>query len=265
MVQSTLIELHGISKRYGHVDALREVDLTVHARQIVAIVGDNGAGKSTLVHIISGLERPSEGTILLHGKEVTMDGVSDAVDLGIASAFQQSEFCDNLDVSANIFLGNELRQSGLRDDETMHIRAREVLNRLSSTIRTGQPIEALSGGQRQIVAIARTLLNDPDLIVLDEPTASLSVTQASEILNMITALRSDNRSIIMVCHDLPSVFAVADAIVVMRHGQIVAVHMTADTSYEEIIGEIAGLSKPGTDRRQSAPMPREPRPRVRVP
>ncbi|MCR1995176.1 ATP-binding cassette domain-containing protein [Bifidobacterium animalis] len=250
-VQSTLIELHGVTKKYGNVEALREVSLAVRRRQIVAIVGDNGAGKSTLVHVIAGLEQPDSGSITICGRQVRIDGIAKAVELGIASAFQQPEFCENLDVSANIFLGQELRRGiAARDDTGMYDKAREVLNTLSTPVRASQSISSLSGGQRQTVAIARTLLNDPSLVVLDEPTASLSVTQTAEVLEYITELRSANRSVIMVCHDLPNVFAIADRIVVMRHGEIRAVHNTSETSYEEVIAEISGVDRPRT------PLPR---------
>lgn len=250
-VQSTLIELHGVTKKYGNVEALREVSLAVRRRQIVAIVGDNGAGKSTLVHVIAGLEQPDSGSITICGRQVRIDGIAKAAELGIASAFQQPEFCENLDVSANIFLGQELRRGiAARDDTGMYDKAREVLNTLSTPVRASQSISSLSGGQRQTVAIARTLLNDPSLVVLDEPTASLSVTQTAEVLEYITELRSANRSVIMVCHDLPNVFAIADRIVVMRHGEIRAVHNTSETSYEEVIAEISGVDRPRT------PLPR---------
>lgn len=250
-VQSTLIELRGVTKKYGNVEALREVSLAVRRRQIVAIVGDNGAGKSTLVHVIAGLEQPDSGSITICGRQVRIDGIAKAAELGIASAFQQPEFCENLDVSANIFLGQELRRGiAARDDTGMYDKAREVLNTLSTPVRASQSISSLSGGQRQTVAIARTLLNDPSLVVLDEPTASLSVTQTAEVLEYITELRSANRSVIMVCHDLPNVFAIADRIVVMRHGEIRAVHNTSETSYEEVIAEISGVDRPRT------PLPR---------
>ena len=240
--QSTLIELRGVSKRYGSVEALRDVDLAVQTRQIVAVVGDNGAGKSTLVHVLAGLVQPDAGSIAVRGETVRLDSVAKAAELGIASAFQQPQFCENLDVSANIFLGREMRQGlSVRDDAGMYAKAREVLNTLSTPVRAGQSIASLSGGQRQTVAIARTLLNNPSLIVLDEPTASLSVTQTAEVLDYIVRLRSAERSVIMVCHDLPNVFAIADRIVVMRHGAVCAVHATADTTYEEVIAEIASI------------------------
>lgn len=241
--QTTLLELRGVSKSYGMIDALTQVDLTVQSRQIVAIVGDNGAGKSTLVNIIAGYVQPDQGQLYFCGEPVELESIAKATELGIASAFQQPEFCENLDVCANIFLGKEMKSTfTVRDDEGMYVRARKVLNTLSTPVRAAQSISMLSGGQRQVVAIARTLLNDPRVIVLDEPTASLSVTQTAEVLNYIKALRANDRSIIMVCHDLPNVFAVADRIVVMRHGRVVAIHNTSESTYEQVISEIAGVS-----------------------
>ena len=163
--------------------------------------------------------------------------------MGIASVFQGQEFCDNLNVAANLFLGKEARRPlGLRNDEAMNGRAREVLKTLASSIRVGQSIASLSTGQRQTVAIARTLLNDPQLILLDEPTASLSVMQTAEVLSYIKRLRSEGRSVLMVCHDLPDVFAVSDRIIVLRQGRINGIHATEHTSYEQIIAEISGVA-----------------------
>ena len=155
--------------------------------------------------------------------------------MGIASVFQGQEFCDNLDVASNLFLGKEINQIGIRDDDSMNSRARSVLKTLSSAIRVGSPIASLSVGQR-------TLLNDPQLILLDEPTAALSVMQSAEVLAYIKRLRSEGRSVVMVCHDLPDVFAVSDRIVVIRQGHVTGVHRTVETSYEEIIAEIAGVT-----------------------
>ncbi len=145
-------------------------------------------------------------------------------------------------MASNLFLGKEINQIGIRDDDSMNSRARSVLKTLSSAIRVGSPIASLSVGQRQTVAIARTLLNDPQLILLDEPTAALSVMQSAEVLAYIKRLRSEGRSVVMVCHDLPDVFAVSDRIVVIRQGHVTGVHRTVETSYEEIIAEIAGVT-----------------------
>lgn len=175
-----LLQLEDICVRFGFVEALKSVNLTIDRKEVIAIVGDNGAGK-------------------------------------------------------------EMKSGWVRDDDMMNTRARSVLGTLSSAIRVGSPITSLSVGQRQTVAIARTLLNDPQLILLDEPTASLSVMQAAEVLSYIKRIRSDGRSVVMVCHDLPNVFAVSDRIVVIRQGRIRGVYRTAKTSYEEIIAQIAGV------------------------
>ena len=170
------VHRHG-AQEHKTLDRLHHCGVDAHDRQALVDdahdqCADNGAGKSTLVHVLAGLEQPDAGSIAVGGETVRLDGVAKAIDLGIAPAFQQPQFCENLDVSANIFLGREMRQGfASRDDEGMYNKAREVLNTLSTSVRAGQSIASLSGGQRQTIAIARTLLNDPSLIVLDEPTA----------------------------------------------------------------------------------------------
>ena len=235
-----LLQLEDICVRFGFVEALKSVNLTIDRKEVIAIVGDNGAGKSTLMKVISGFLQPGFGHIYLNGEQVTIPSIREADRMGIASVFQGQELCDNLDVASNLFLGKEMKSGWVRDDDMMNTRARSVLGTLSSAIRVGSPITSLSVGQRQTVAIARTLLNDPQLILLDEPTASLSVMQAAEVLSYIKRIRSDGRSVVMVCHDLPNVFAVSDRIVVIRQGRIRGVYRTAKTSYEEIIAQIAG-------------------------
>ncbi|AIZ14471.1 ATP-binding cassette domain-containing protein [Bifidobacterium catenulatum] len=236
-----LLRLEDICVRFGFVEALKSVNLTIDRKEVIAIVGDNGAGKSTLMKVISGFLQPGFGHIYLNGEQVTIPSIREADRMGIASVFQGQELCDNLDVASNLFLGKEMQSGWVRDDDMMNTRARSVLGALNSAIRVGSPIASLSVGQRQTVAIARTLLNDPQLILLDEPTASLSVMQAAEVLSYIKRIRSDGRSVVMVCHDLPNVFAVSDRIVVIRQGRIRGVYRTAKTSYEEIIAQIAGV------------------------
>lgn len=236
-----LLRLEDICVRFGFVEALKSVNLTIDRKEVIAIVGDNGAGKSTLMKVISGFLQPGFGHIYLNGEQVTIPSIRAADRMGIASVFQGQELCDNLDVASNLFLGKEMQSGWVRDDDMMNTRARSVLGALNSAIRVGSPIASLSVGQRQTVAIARTLLNDPQLILLDEPTASLSVMQAAEVLSYIKRIRSDGRSVVMVCHDLPNVFAVSDRIVVIRQGRIRGVYRTAKTSYEEIIAQIAGV------------------------
>ncbi|EFA23619.1 ABC transporter, ATP-binding protein [Bifidobacterium gallicum DSM 20093 = LMG 11596] len=225
------MSLKGVSKQFGHNEALRCVDVDIHAHEITAIVGDNGAGKTTLVHVIAGLIQPDAGHIELNNETVTFTSPRHATQLGVAAVFQNPEFCDNLDVAANLFLGNELTQyGGVRDDDAMHRQARQALDSLSASISASRDINSLSGGQRQSVAIARTLLRDPHSIVLDEPTASLSVIQTAEVLDYLVRLRRQGRAIVMVCHNLPDVFAVSDRIIVMRRELVVGEHLTAQTT-----------------------------------
>lgn len=237
-----LMEMSDISVKFGFVHALKQVSLSVRHREVLAVVGDNGAGKSTLIKIMSGLLHPDSGTMKWQGEAVTLPSIRAAAQLGVAAVFQGQSFCDNLDVSANLFLGKELRDNHLRrDDETMQERTRQVLQSLSSAIRVGQPMASLSMGQKQTVSIARTLLDNPQLILLDEPTSALSVMQTAEVLNYIKRMRAEGQSIVLVCHDLPDVFAVADRIAVMRQGRLVGVLETAKTSYETVVALISGI------------------------
>ena len=186
-----LMEMSDISVKVGFVQALKQVSLSVRHREVLAVVGDNGAGKSTLIKIMSGLLHPDSGTMKWQGEAVTLPSIRAAAQLGVAAVFQGQSFCDNLDVSANLFLGKELRDNYLRrDDETMQERTRQVLQSLSSAIRVGQPMASLSMGQKQTVSIARTLLDNPQLILLDEPTSALSVMQTAEVLNYIKRMRA---------------------------------------------------------------------------
>ena len=217
-----LLRLEDICVKFGFVEALKSVNLSIQRQEVIAIVGDNGAGKSTLIKVIAGFLQPGFGHIYLNGEQVTIPSIREADRMGIASVFQGQEFCDNLDVASNLFLGKEINQIGIRDDDSMNSRARSVLKTLSSAIRVGSPIASLSVGQRQTVAIARTLLNDPQLILLDEPTAALSVMQSAEVLAYIKRLRSEGRSVVMVCHDMEVVGDHAKRVIAMTNGQIVA-------------------------------------------
>lgn len=237
-----LITMRNVTVRFGFVEALKSVNFDIRPKEIIAIVGDNGAGKSTIIKLLAGLLQPTSGEIEFQGDPITIHNIHEANGLGIVSVFQGQEFCDNLDVSSNLFLGRELRDStGMRDDAAMNNEARRILQEFNSPIRVGQPISSLSAGQQQTVALARTMLNDPKLILLDEPTSSLSMIQTAEVLNYIKRLRSQTRSVVLVGHDLPDVFAVSDRIIVLRHGRIKGIHETNETSYEEIIAEIAGV------------------------
>ncbi|MCI1936143.1 MAG: ATP-binding cassette domain-containing protein [Bifidobacteriaceae bacterium] len=238
-----LMKMNNVSVTFGFLEALKHIDLSFYPGEILALVGDNGAGKSTVLKVLAGLYQPDEPcSVEHHGVPTQINGIHDSRELGIAAVFQDQEFCDNLDVTANLFLGHEMKDELHRIDiRRMEDEARRVLAQVSSPIGLRKPISTLSKGQSQMLAIARTLLDDPDMILLDEPTASLSVTQTAEVLTYIKKLRSAGKSIVFICNTLPDVFAIADRIVVLRHGRINGEHLTSETSYEQIIAEIAGV------------------------
>ncbi len=243
-----MLSLRGISKNFGAVSALTGIDLEVRAGEVVALVGDNGAGKSTLIKILSGVHQPSAGTMSFAGKQVALSGPSDALDLGIATVFQDLALCENLDVVANIFLGKETRPLRL-DEVSMEVRAWTLLNELSARIPSvREPVASLSGGQRQTVAIARSLLLDPKLILLDEPTAALGVAQTAEVLDLIERVRDRGLGVIMISHNMEDVRAVADRIVVLRLGRNNGV-FTPDASNHELVGAITGAADNSVSRR----------------
>jgi len=243
-----IIELVGVKKSFGPVNVLKGVNLKVHPGEVVALVGDNGAGKSTLVKILAGVHQPSAGTITFRGETVTLSDPATALDLGIATVFQDLALCENLDVVANIFLGREL--SPLRLDEVqMEVRAWTLLNELSARIPDVRDVVAsLSGGQRQTVAIARSLLLDPKLIMLDEPTAALGVAQTAEVLNLIERVRDRGHAVIMISHNMEDVRAVADRIVVLRLGRNNGVFYP-DSSNAELVASITGATENAVSRR----------------
>lgn len=236
-----ILELTDINLSFGYVPTLQDINLDMNSHEVVALVGDNGAGKSTLLKVIAGLYTPGSGTIRLHDQEVSIPSIKAANNLGIAAIFQDLTFCDNLDITANIFLGQELTcYPHCRDEANMHSTARALLSKLTSPLSVYQSMAGLSAGEKQTVAIARAVLTNPEIVLMDEPTSSLSVIQTAQVLSYIKELRAQGKSILFVCHNLPDVFAVADRIAIMRHGKIVAVHHTSSTSYEQVIAEIAG-------------------------
>ena len=243
-----VLNLKGISKNFGAVSALTDIDLDVHAGEVVALVGDNGAGKSTLVKVLSGVHQPTSGTMTFRGTAVTLDNPSAALALGIATVFQDLALCENLDVVANIFLGQELQPMQL-DEVSMEIRAWTLLNELSARIPSvREAVASLSGGQRQTVAIARSLLLNPKLILLDEPTAALGVAQTAEVLNLIERVRDRGLGVVMISHNMEDVRAVADRIVVLRLGRNNGVFYP-DTSNQELVSAITGASDNSVSRR----------------
>jgi D-xylose transport system ATP-binding protein len=243
-----VLSLRGISKNFGAISALTDIELDVHAGEVVALVGDNGAGKSTLVKILAGVHQPSAGTIAFQGRQVTLASPGDALDLGIATVFQDLALCENLDVVANIFLGRELSPYRL-DEVGMELRAWTLLRELSARIPSVREVVAsLSGGQRQTVAIARSLLLEPKLILLDEPTAALGVAQTAEVLDLIERVRDRGLGVVMISHNMEDVRAVADRIVVLRLGRNNGVFYP-DASNEELVSAITGASDNAVSRR----------------
>ncbi|MEW9305126.1 ATP-binding cassette domain-containing protein [Labrys neptuniae] len=243
-----ILSLRNVSKHFGAVSALTDIELDVHAGEVVALVGDNGAGKSTLVKVLAGVHQPSSGTITFHGKPVTLATPSDALNLGIATVFQDLALCENLDSVANIFLGRELEPYRL-DEVSMEIKAWKLLNELSARIPSvREPIASLSGGQRQTVAIARSLLLDPKIILLDEPTAALGVAQTAEVLDLIERVRDRGLGVVMISHNMDDVRAVADRIVVLRLGRNNGVFYPQD-SHQDLISAITGAAENSVSRR----------------
>jgi D-xylose transport system ATP-binding protein len=245
-----LLEAKGVSKRFGAVEALTGVDFEVDAGEIVALVGDNGAGKSTLIKAIAGIQPGEEGEYLFEGRPVSVGSPTDATRLGIATVYQDLALCDNLDVVANLFLGSEQIERGpqgavrVLDEIAMENRALELLKSLSvTTLRSVRTeVGSLSGGQRQSVAIARSLLGDPKIIILDEPTAALGVEQTAEVLNLIERLRERGLGVIMISHNMEDVRAVADRIVVLRLGRNNGVFDAADVTTETLVAAITGAT-----------------------
>lgn len=250
MSATPVLALRGVSKRFGAVQALTDVELEVHAGEVVALVGDNGAGKSTLVKTIAGVHPIDDGVIEWEGKPVSINRPHDAQGLGVATVYQDLALCDNLDVVGNLYLGRELLRRGVIDEVTMEKNSRELLSTLSIRIPSVRiPIASLSGGQRQVVAIARALIGDPKVVILDEPTAALGVEQTAQVLDLVERLRERNLGVILISHNMADVKAVADTVAVLRLGKNNGSFSVKDTSQEEIISAITGATENAVTRR----------------
>ncbi|HEX4245996.1 MAG TPA: ATP-binding cassette domain-containing protein [Acidimicrobiales bacterium] len=232
-----LLSLRGISKSFGAVRALEDVDLDIPAGQVTALVGDNGAGKSTLIKTISGIWAPSAGEILWNGKPADIHTPRDADARGIATVYQDLALCDNLDIVQNMYLGHEELRWGLLDENTMENTARQVLSDLSVTTVQSirQPVGSLSGGQRQAVAVARAVMREAKLVILDEPTAALGVSQTAQVLDLITTLASRGIAVLVVSHNLNDVFAVANRIAVLHLGHMVSSGPVTDYDTQSVV------------------------------
>ncbi|MGH3778193.1 MAG: ATP-binding cassette domain-containing protein [Pseudonocardiaceae bacterium] len=251
-----ILALTGIWKKFGSVQALHDVDLEVGAREVVALVGDNGAGKSTLVNVIAGVDPANSGKIYWQGNHVSIGNPHDAAALGIATVYQDLSLCDNLDVVANLFLGNETVRFGVLDEIGMERTAQEQLRSLKVELPNLRvPVSALSGGQRQSVAITRARLRSPKLVILDEPTAALGVPQTSQVLGLIKELRGSGLGVILITHNLTDVMAVADRVVVLRlghnAGEFVINNDTRQDIEQDIVAAITGASTAAPSRGRS--------------
>jgi D-xylose transport system ATP-binding protein len=256
-----LLALKGISKSFGPVEALKEVDFELAPGEVVGLVGDNGAGKSTLVKAIAGVQPADEGEVYFEGRPVSITTPQAADRLGIATVYQDLALCENLDVVANLFLGHEAgnRLPGIHllDEASMEQRTLELLDSLGvTTIRSVRTdVERLSGGQRQAVAIARSLLGEPKVVLLDEPTAALGVVQTRQVLDLIERLRERNLGVVVISHNLADVFQVADRIVVLRLGRLAASFDVRETKQEEIVAAITGAEFGSGDERPTEEEP----------
>jgi len=239
-----LLELRNIAKHFGAIEALKGVDLTLEPGEVLGLMGDNGAGKSTLVKIIAGNFPPSEGEIRLDGKPCHFSKPLDARAEGIEIVYQDLALCDNLTAAANVFLGREIKKKvgGFRvlDYKSMYERAAELFAELKSETRPRDLVKQMSGGQRQAVAIARTRLSRAKIVLMDEPTAAISVRQVAEVLDLIRRLRDQAIAVILISHRMPDVFAVCDRIAVLRRGRKVAEKPIGESSPEEVTGLITG-------------------------
>ncbi|HZO97010.1 MAG TPA: ATP-binding cassette domain-containing protein [Gaiellaceae bacterium] len=240
-----LVSVRRVTKAFGAIRALSDVDLDVYAGEVVALLGDNGAGKSTLAKILAGAHPADSGEIRVGGRPVSISSPSEAQALGIAIVYQDLALCENLDTVANLFLGREEGRF-LLSEESMEKHARSLLLRLSAKIPSvGTAVASLSGGQRQVVAIARSLLGNPSLVILDEPTAALGVAQTAEVLNMITQLSESGHGVVLITHQLADVQVVADRVVVLRQGRNNGTFRMSEVSQEDIIAAITGANNAG--------------------
>jgi simple sugar transport system ATP-binding protein len=239
-----ILELTNISKHFGAIHALDDVSLSLDAGQVVGLMGDNGAGKSTLVKIVAGNFPPTHGAMRMEGTELVLHKPIEARQHGIEIVHQDLALCDNLTAAANVFLGREVRKKigpiRILDHAAMYRRAGQIFKELKSETRPRDFVKQMSGGQRQAVAIARTRLSEPKIVLMDEPTAAISVRQVAEVLHLIRNLRDHGIAVVLISHRMPDVFGVADRIVVLRRGRKVADKPIAQSSPEEVTGLITG-------------------------
>jgi D-xylose transport system ATP-binding protein len=232
-----LLELRGVYKSFGPVQVLRDVDFSIYSGQVTALVGDNGAGKSTLVKCVSGIYSHDAGEFRFEGRPVTIHNPRDAASLGIEIVYQDLALCDNLDIVQNMFLGRERRTGLVLDDPTMEISAAQVLASLAvrtvSSVR--QRVASLSGGQRQTVAIAKAVLWNSRVVILDEPTAALGVAQTAQVLELVRRLADNGLAVVLISHNMNDVFAVSDRIAALYLGRMVAEVPASEVTHAQVV------------------------------
>lgn len=243
-----LVEMTDISIAFGGIKAVDHASINLHRGEVVGLLGHNGAGKSTLIKILSGAYKRDAGDIRINGEPASISNPRDAKAYGIETIYQQLAVADNVDAAANLFLGRELvTPIGTLDDAAMESRAREVMGRLNPNFRRfKEPVKALSGGQRQSVAIARAILFNARILVMDEPTAALGPQETAQVGELIKQLKSEGIGIFLISHDIHDVFDLADRLVVMKNGQVVGEARTSDVTKDEVLGMIImGKVPPG--------------------
>jgi D-xylose transport system ATP-binding protein len=243
-----LVDLKNISISFGGVHAVDEASVDLHEGEVMALLGHNGAGKSTLIKILSGAYKRDTGGIFIRGEEATINNPRDAKKYGIETIYQSLALADNVDAAANLFLGRELRTAwGTLDDVAMENQARKVMGRLNPRFeRFKEPVKSLSGGQRQSVAIARAILFNARILIMDEPTAALGPQETAQVGELIKQLKADGIGIFLISHDIHDVFDLADRVCVMKNGQVVGTASTNDVTKDEVLGMIIlGKCPPG--------------------
>jgi len=242
---NAILETKGVSKHFGGITALDNVNFDLRQREVVGLVGDNGAGKSTLIKILSGVHSPSSGTVLKNGRVIDLPNPRSAWNHGIATVFQELALVDKMNAVENIFLGHEEGDEywGLRvlDNQKMIRRTKKLLGRLEVTLQSlFEPVGRLSGGERQAVAISRALNLEAEVIILDEPTSALAVEEANKVLNFVSSLREQGKSVILISHNLKHVYRVADRLTVLRNGNVVAQQSVEEVDQDTAVGLITG-------------------------
>lgn len=235
-----IIEMRGISKYFGYVIALDDINFEIYPREISALVGDNGAGKSTLIKILSGILKPSKGDVFINGKLARIENPTDAIKLGIGTVYQDLALVDCLDCATNIYIGREPLKGGIFVDRTkMGNDTMKILERLKVRIKSPRLVVGyLSGGQRQSLAIGRVISRECEVFILDEPTAALGVRESGEVLELIKELKNSGKSIVIISHNLSHVFSIADRFTVLRQGKVVGKRLAKETTTEEIVSMI---------------------------